>query len=97
MLRKHLAILLLLSWIVPSGFDLAQELYFPGQAEIHNEQAFLPGSGHLFANNFIESTDSLSCRQSIHPEDPAPEVSLRIPADRSKTSKLYKLHGVFLI
>ena len=98
MLRKKVAFLLLLSWIVPSGFDLAEHLYFPEQTEIHDEEALPANSGHLprFANNFVESADSLSRRRSIQ-LDEAFEVSLRILAAYPKAPKLYKLHSVFLI
>jgi hypothetical protein len=98
MLRKYLAVILLLSWIVPSGFDLVDDLYFPGQTEIQNEEALPGGSGYLsFTNKLVESAESSSRRRSIHPEDPAFEVSLRILAAPPKTSKLHKLHSVFLI
>lgn len=98
MLRKHLAIILLLSWIVPSGLDLVEDLYFPEHAEIQNEEAFPGGSSYLsFANKLFESPDTSFRHRSIHPENPASQVSLRILAFSAKTSRLYKLHSVFLI
>ena len=96
MLRKYLAVFLLLSWIVPSGFDLVEDLYFPEHAEIQNGGALPAGSGYLsFANKLVESADS--SLRSIHPEDLASEISLRILAASPKASQLYKLHCVFLI
>ncbi len=83
---------------MPSGFGLAEEVYFPDQAEIHNEKALPAATGHLsrFVNN-CESADSLSRRRSLHLEDPRFEISLQTIAASFKTSKLYKLHGAFLI
>jgi hypothetical protein len=98
-LRKQIAALLLLSWIVPSGFDLAEDLDFPEQAEFRKQDALPAGSGQLsrFANNVPESTDSPFRRRLIHLEETAFELSLRVLVVCPKASKLYKLHGALLI
>lgn len=96
--RRHFALFLLLSWIVPSGLDLAEDVYFPGQTEIHNEVALPAVSGlqSRFIHNW-ESADSLARRRSLHLEEPRFEISLHTIASSLKPSKLYKLHGALLI
>lgn len=77
MLRKYFALILLLSWIVPSGLDVVEELYHPEHAEIQNNEAWPASSSYLsFTNKLVESVDGSFRHRSIHPENSAAQLSL---------------------
>jgi hypothetical protein len=102
MLRKPLAILLIVSWVVLSGFDLLEDLEFET-----GFSAYSGGTGKTLppyfkhrvslANNIIESA---------HSEHPSYLSLLGLTVSHSpnhsvssfhRVSELYKLHRVFLI
>jgi hypothetical protein len=103
MLRKSLAALLILSWVVLSGFDLLEDLEFktgPGAySEGTPDKTLPPHFKHRVspANNIVESAH---IEQLFHPS------LLGLTAFRACNhsvssfcwvSELYKLHRVFLI
>ena len=60
MLRKRLALLLALSWVILSGYDVIEDLDLPDRIEIHNPADALSGgagSAGLLARNIVESAD----------------------------------------
>ena len=100
MFRKQVAVLLVLSWIALSAFDVLEDLDVPDQTEAHSSEQPLPaGSGQIarVANNIVESADHPSRRQSIHMKELAVKGSPEILTPYRKASKLHKLHSVFVI
>jgi hypothetical protein len=102
MFRKPLAALLILSWVVLSGFDLLEDLEFetgPSAYSGGTDKSLPPYFKHRvsLANNIIESAHSeqpsyLSLLGLTVSHSPSHSVS-----SFHKVSELYKLHRVFLI
>jgi hypothetical protein len=102
MLRKPLAALLILSWVVLSGFDLLEDLVFdtgPSAYSGGTDKSLPPHLKHRvnLANNIVESAHSeqLSYFSLIGltvSQSPSHSVS-----SFHRVSELYKLHRVFLI
>jgi hypothetical protein len=102
MLRKPLAALLILSWVVLSGFDLLEDLEFGTGLSAYSggtDKSVPPYLKHLasLANNIIESA---------HGEQPSYLSLLGLTVSHSpshsissfhRVSELYKLHRAFLI
>jgi hypothetical protein len=100
MLRKALAGLLVLSWVLLSGLDVLEDLDFSNLVKLHRSTKAAGSSiGQVsrFANNIIES--------AYHSDAYYETVLKRFIAQQSaaaytaihKKSKLHKLHRVFLI
>jgi hypothetical protein len=100
MFRKSLAILLVFSWIVLSGLDLLEDFDVQLDAGVHSPlEGPLPngGSGINVVNNIVEFADR---PQPFHAGlFGLLAVHLSVGTDLSfkKTSRLHKLHRVFLI
>ena len=103
MARKSLAVLLLLSWIILSGFDLLEDLGFETGNSAYSQGStnnhLLPHLKHRssLANNIVESAASA---QQFYP------LTLRLIPNQSPIHPvlsfhtvfdLHKLHRVFLI
>ena len=61
MLRKRLALLLALSWVILSGYDVIEDLDFLHRIELQNSADTLfrgSVSAGLLAGNIVESADS---------------------------------------
>jgi hypothetical protein len=101
MLRRSLAVLLVLSWIILSGFDVVEDLDLPDAIELCNskpaEPSGAPWSCRL-VNNIVESANASSGRDAVVVAEPvvglAPFAAL--PVSHTKL-KLHKLHAIFLI
>jgi hypothetical protein len=102
MLRKPLAALLILSWVVLSGLDLLEDLEFetgPSAYSGSTDKSFPPYFKHRvsLANNIVESAHS---EQLSYPSllgltvSHSPRHSI---CSFHRVSELYKLHRVFLI
>jgi hypothetical protein len=100
MFRKSLAVLLVFSWVMLSGLDLLEDFDVQLDAGV---QSPLGGpltngaSGINIVNNIVEFAD---CIQPFH-AGLFDSLALHLSVDRAlsfkKTSRLHKLHRVFLI
>jgi hypothetical protein len=100
MLRKPLAVVLIVSWIILSGFDLLEDLDFPIEGSVHGPlEGRLPnmGPGVDMVNNLLESGDCTRLAPSGLRKLPVVDSPVDAPAVREKASKIYKLHCAFLI
>ena len=99
MLRKVLARLLVVFWVILSGFDLVEDLELPNSVKIAASPASLLNTApRLHAlNNIVESADhkadSFACVFDLQPAD----VSVGSFAGSNRVSRLHKLHRVYLI
>jgi hypothetical protein len=103
MLRKALAALLILSWVVLSGFDLLEDLALKSGPSAYREctsdKALPPHFKHGvgLANNIVESAH---IEQLFYPSLlglTALRASNHPVSSFHRVSELYKLHRVFLI
>lgn len=100
MLQKALAVLLVFSWVILSGFDLLEDLDLPTQAGIQSPSGGSPpnsGPGVDLVNNILESGDRMRLSYARLFELPAVELPIDAPTFCKKASKIHKLHRVFLI
>jgi hypothetical protein len=100
--RKLLAILLVFSWVVLSGLDVAEDLNVPVDIALHSGNPIddsMPNAGHPgpLTNNVLEWSDRIEA--SSNPFFGLPVFAL--PLEVSKVSKraanIHKLLCVFLI
>jgi hypothetical protein len=100
MVRKGLAVILVVSWVILSGFDVLEDLNFPSQTELHaSAHRASSASGHFsrWANNIVESAeDSESCHEKVL-EQLVAQRSAAVYTAKLKSSKLHKLYRVYLI
>jgi hypothetical protein len=100
MLRKWLALLLLFSWVIFSGFDIVEDLDLPDPLELHNS-ADAPsrgtGSAGLLARNIVELADRTHMRCSNLLEYSFEWTAIYTPSVSYGVSKLHKVHQVLLI
>jgi len=100
MFRKVLGLLLVFSWISLSGFDVTEDLDFPDQIEFQSSTD-LPtasnGPAGILARNIVESADHTASRGPHLLEQFATRKTTYTPHHSQKTSKLHKVHRVFLI
>jgi hypothetical protein len=100
MLRRFVALLLVFSWIILSGYDVVEDLDLPNQIEF---QSSMPdpvaplGSSGLLTRNIVESADHTPYRCQCLLEQLAIRKITYTPHYSQKTSKLHKIHRVFLI
>jgi hypothetical protein len=100
MLRRRLALLLIFSWAILSGFDVIEDLDLPDQVELHNSSDAVSrgaGSAGLLARNIVESADRPHLRYSNLPEHPLELSETFTPSLTHRVAKLHKVHQVFLI
>ena len=103
MLRKYLASLLVVSWVVLSGFDLLEDLRFDygpsAYARSDSAKSLAPDLKHRvgLANNMVETADHdqpfvpSQLRETYFPSTLLPLSTFR------GSFALHKLHHVFLI
>lgn len=100
MLRKALAGLLVISWVLLSGLDVLEDLDFSNEVKLHRSTKAVGSSvGHVSrgANNIVETAyrsetdDEAVLSQFIAQQSVARHTAIL------KKSKLHKLHRVFLI
>ena len=101
MLRRRLALLLVVSWVILSGFDVTEDLDLPERIALHQTTDALSlgaGSAGLLAGNIVESAD--------HPHLPCASRSAEryleftasyTPSFSQRAFKLHKVNQVFLI
>ena len=102
MVKKPLAVLLIVSWVVLSGFDLLEDLEFGTGSRTQvgsTDKSPPPYFGHSVSlvNNIVESAQGeqlshLSLFELIPSHSSGDSLS-----SFHKVSELYKLHRVFLI
>lgn len=100
MLRKRLALLLALSWVILSGYDVIEDLDFPDRMELHNSADTLfrgSGSAGLLAGNIVESADRPLLRYASSAEYYFEVTANYIPSLSQRVLKLHKVNQVFLI
>ncbi|MCE3240287.1 MAG: hypothetical protein K0Q83_794 [Deltaproteobacteria bacterium] len=100
MLRKRLALLLVLSWVILSGYDVIEDLDLPDRIELHNSADALfrgPGSAGLVARNIVESADRPHLRCASLLEHHLEFTASYAPRLSQKVFKLHKVNQVFLI
>ena len=100
MLRKRLALLLALSWVILSGYDVIEDLDFPDRIELQNSADTLfrgSGSAGLLAGNIVESADRPQLRCASLPEYYLEFTASYVPSLSHKVFKLHKVNQVYLI
>jgi hypothetical protein len=101
MFREALAFLLIVSWVILSGFDLLEDLSLPKPTNVHAlPNASVPNGDRGFnvLNNIVESADH---KQLSYASFFFNLTGIDFSADGvlllKKVSQLHKLHRVFLI
>jgi hypothetical protein len=100
MAQKFLALLLIISWLSLSGFDVLEDLDFPDQVELHSSPAvplFDHGRTSRLTHNIVESAGHPKIRYFTFTEQPAAQLLISSQTPFQKTYKLHKLHHAFLI
>jgi len=105
MLRKALGVLLVISWIIVSGFDLLEDLHFPSHSGVNiPKKAALPGVGqpvNLVNDNLERGSRTLTPQAGLFKLPIVQNIALRLFVNASTVSKkafrIHKLHRVFLI
>jgi hypothetical protein len=99
MLRRFVAFLLVFSWIILSGYDVVEDLHLPDQIEFLSSTngPIAVHSNGLLTRNIVESADHTPYRCHCLLEQFATQKATYPPHYSHKTSKLHKIHRVFLI
>jgi hypothetical protein len=101
MLRKLVAVLLVLSWVILSGFDVVEDLDLPDEVELCSSKSAEPSAAPWscrLVNNIVESANISSDRDPVVVTRPAERHGgFTAPAASSIKLKLHKLHAIFLI
>jgi hypothetical protein len=100
MRRKFLAVLLIGSWVILSGFDLLEDFDLPLQTGVHSpSENSVPngGPGVDLVNNLLESGDRTRFFHIGLFGLPVLDALFDLPPISKKVSKIHKLHRVFLI
>jgi hypothetical protein len=100
MLRKALAVLLVFSWVILSGFDLLEDFDLPIQIGVHQPLGNSPpsgGPGVDLVNNLLESGDRTRFSYVGLLALSVVDSSVDRSTVSKKVSKIHKLHRVFLI
>jgi hypothetical protein len=98
--RKPLALVLALSWVILSGYDVIEDLDLPDRIELHTPTDGLsrgPGSAGLLARNMVESADLPYLRCASLAEHYLEVTASYIPSLSQRVIKLHKVNRVFLI
>jgi hypothetical protein len=100
MARKFLALLLILSWLSLSGFDVLEDLDIPDQVDLYSSTAsplLDHGRSARLTHNIVESAGHSKIRYFSCMEQRAVRLAICSPTPFQKTYKLHKLHHAFLI
>ena len=100
MLRKRLALLLALSWVILSGYDVIEDLDLPDRIALHSPSDALSrgaGSAGLLARNIVESADRPHLRCASLLEHHLQFTASYAPSVSQRVFKLHKVNQVFLI
>jgi hypothetical protein len=99
MLKRSVALLLVFSWTILSGYDVVEDLDLPDQVEFQSstDDPIAVHSNGLLTRNIVESADHTVGRSDNLLEQFATRKANYNPHQSLKTSKLHKVHRVFLI
>jgi hypothetical protein len=99
MLRRTLAIALVLSWIILSGYDVTEDLDLPAQTALQESTESASGTGFagLLARNIVESAAHEGVRCSSLLEQRTAPRMVEKPQLAQKISRLHKVNRVFII
>ena len=100
MLRRPLALLLVLSWVILSGYDLTEDLHLPDRIALQHTTDALSlgdGSARLLARNIVESADRPHLRYASLAEHYLEFTASYVPSLSQRIFKVYKVNQVFLI
>jgi hypothetical protein len=100
MLRKRLALLLVVLWVILSGYDVTEDLNLPDRVALHHTTdalSFGAGSAGLLARNIVESADRPRLRYASSPEHYLEFTASYAPSLSQRVFKLHKVNQVFLI
>ncbi|HEX2244638.1 MAG TPA: hypothetical protein VHK27_15595 [Gammaproteobacteria bacterium] len=100
MLRKRLALLIALSWVILSGHDVIEDLDLPDPIAVHSSSNALSGAAGpagLLARNIVESADRPHLRCASLPERHLEFAASYAPSATQRVFKLHKVNQVFLI
>ena len=100
MLRSRLALLLVFSWVILSGYDVTEDLHLPDRITLHQTTDALSrgaGSAGLLARNIVESADRPHLRYATLPEQYLEFTASYAPSLSQRVFKLHKVYQVFLI
>ena len=100
MLRKRLALLLALSWVILSGYDVIEDLDLPDRIALHSSSDALSrgaGAAGLLARNMVESADRPYLRCATLLEHHLEFAASYTPRVTQRVFKLHKVNQVFLI
>jgi hypothetical protein len=100
MARRFLALILIISWLSLSGFDVLEDLDFPNQIELYSSTAsplLDHGQTARLTHNMVESAGHSKVRYFNCMEQRAVRLVICSPTQFQKISKLHKLHHAFLI
>lgn len=101
MFRKSVAVLLVLSWVILSGFDVVEDLDLPDQAGLCSSKSAEPSGAPWscrLVNNIVESADTASGRAPVLASKPVGRQGAFTAITVSHIKlKLHKLHAIFLI
>lgn len=102
MRRKVLATLLIVGWVILSGFDVLEDLEFPGGVAVSrlshdpSSESTVTGWGFL-ANNIVESAYRLHQVYIVLIDSTTVTFDLDAVLDLHTYIQLHKLYHVFLI
>jgi hypothetical protein len=100
MLRKRLALLVALSWVILSGYDVIEDLDLPDRIALHSPSNALSrgaGTTGFLARNIVESADRPHLRCASLPEHHLEFTAGYTHSLSQKVIKLHKVNQVFLI
>jgi hypothetical protein len=100
MIRKALAAVLVISWVVLAGIDLLEDLDVPIQAGLHNRAGGASsnfGQGANLADNIIESAHRPWEVETQLSEPKSTAAVTDVISFSKKAVSLHKLNRVFLI
>lgn len=100
MLRKDLALSLVVSWLFLSGLDVWEDLHAYSQLELHSaaeppDSSTAPGA--RLVNNIVETANNSRLFGSAFTHESAAQLAAQAPILRQKTSRIHLLNRVFLI
>ena len=102
MRRKFLAVLLIGSWVLLSGFDLLEDLDSQTQFGLYsanscNGSLLDSGPNGNLTNNIVESADRTELSEASLFELLGVQFPVESSLSSKRASRLYKVHRVFLI
>jgi hypothetical protein len=100
MLRKSLAVLLVLAWVILASLDVLEDLNVPHRIALSSCRATAsPGlpSACTLVNNIVESAYTSSGRDPLFVSEPVVDASLLALTVFHVKLRLHQLHAIYLI